>query len=114
MSWTSQRARLSRLEKIRRNNHVIAPRILEDQSTIEWLPVSRLEIDMSYQRPLGPVKVNAISSKFNEVAAGVLAVNIRPNGQIVVMDGQHRLAAIKQLGILRAQFKFSHQLTFKH
>src|SRR5258708_20118959 len=88
MSWTSQRARLSRLEKIRRNNHVIAPRILEDQSTIEWLPVSRLEIDMSYQRPLGPVKVNAISSKFNEVAAGVLAVNIRANGQIVVMDGQ--------------------------
>jgi len=92
---------------------VIAPRILEDQSTIEWLPVSRLEIDMSYQRPLGPVKVNAISSKFNEVAAGVLAVNIRANGQIVVMDGQHRLAAMKKLGIVRAECKVCRELTLE-
>ncbi len=90
---------------------MIAPEILEKQATTEWIPVSDINIDTTYQRHLSTTKVQAISAHFNEVAAGTLAVSLRDNGQYYAMDGRHRLAAMKKRGILLAECKVCRGLT---
>lgn len=95
----------------RENEIMIAAKILEEQTTIEWVPVNEIGIDMSYQRPLSQDKVKVIIAKFNEVAAGVLIVSLRDDGQVVVIDGQHRLEAMKKRGIARAECKVCQGLT---
>src|SRR5712691_10794744 len=84
---------------------MIASKILEEQATTEWLPINSIQIDMTYQRPLSPPKIKAIVAHFNVVAAGTLAVNVRADGSMFAMDGQHRLAAMKKLGIMLAECK---------
>jgi hypothetical protein len=90
---------------------MIAEEILEKQTTIEWLPVSEIGVDMTYQRTLSPDKVKLISTKFNEIAAGIIIVSLRDDGTTVALDGQHRKEAMKKRGILLAQCKVCRGLT---
>lgn len=83
----------------------------EKETTIEWLPIDKIEIDRSYQRNPGPEKIKLISSNFNENALGVLLVNLRENGQLFIIDGQHRLLAAKKRGKTLVQCKVCYGLT---
>jgi hypothetical protein len=56
-----------------------------------------LEIDEAYQRPLG-VFVNNIVEEFEPAMVGTLLVN-RRGKKLYVIDGQHRLIALRRLGI---------------
>lgn len=58
-----------------------------------------LKIDMSYQRQVSPDRVNSIVRSFNKNAIGVITLSIRENGDLYIIDGQHRVEALKSLGL---------------
>lgn len=64
---------------------------------IKHLTVGHLLIDRSYQREPSDAFIRKIASEFDPAKFGEIEVNIRPNGEIVIIDGQHRVAAIKTL-----------------
>jgi hypothetical protein len=57
-----------------------------------------LVIDDRYQRPLERSRVKAIAKNYDENLLGVLEVSHR-NGKCAVFDGQHRLEALKLVGV---------------
>lgn len=100
------------LQGERKENTMIEQKLEEIQvSTSEWLPVNLIGIDRRYQRDPSPEKIKLISESFNQIAAGVLIVSLRSNGQYFVMDGQHRLEAMKRLNIQRVECKVAHGLS---
>src|SRR5579872_2634496 len=90
---------------------MIVAELLEKQTTIEWLSVSDIGIDMAYQRLPALGKIKAISAHFDQNAVGVLIVSLRDNGQFIIIDGQHRLEAMKKQGITHAECKVIQGLT---
>lgn len=71
------------------------------EQRIERVPLDKMILDV-YQRSLNARNIAAIARNFNEARLGVLVVSERPNGFYAVLDGQHRLAAMRQLGIQSA------------
>lgn len=59
---------------------------------------SELNIDMSYQREINYSKVNFIVNNYNENAIGVITLSMRENGDLYIIDGSHRVEALKRLG----------------
>lgn len=68
------------------------------EQRIERIPLDKMILDV-YQRGLNARNIAAIARNFNEARLGVLVVSERENGFYAVLDGQHRLAAMRQLGI---------------
>lgn len=62
---------------------------------IRQMPIGKLEIDPTYQRPLNVVTVKHIIANFNPDLVNVLKVSYR-DGHYYVFDGQHTLEALKQ------------------
>lgn len=70
----------------------------EQKFTEEWIPVGDLEIDRSVQRSfLDNRKVERIVANFNPSALGVITVSRRNAVTTVVLDGMHRLEAVRRL-----------------
>lgn len=57
-----------------------------------------LLVDFSYQRVVSDKKVKSIVKNFNRNAVGVVTLSIRENGDLYIIDGQHRVEALKALG----------------
>jgi hypothetical protein len=70
-----------------------------NSSAIRWLPESALKIDPSYQRPLKRGTTKSIVSKFNERYLGTILVSYRGGGNYYIIDGQHRIAALREVGL---------------
>lgn len=66
--------------------------------SLEWIDVSALLVDPEYQRELSPQWVRKIANEFDPDVLGVLVVSRRADGNIYVVDGQHRVAAILEMG----------------
>lgn len=64
---------------------------------IRLLPVARLKVDHRYQRRLDDAWVDRLSDRWQAALAGVLLVSSRDDGDLIVLDGQHRLAAVRKL-----------------
>jgi hypothetical protein len=62
---------------------------------IKEVRVSRLEIDPTVQRKLDKNRVDKMIAKMNLEAIGVLTTNLREQGGLFVVDGQHRCTALK-------------------
>ena len=69
--------------------------------TIEILQLDSLFNMPRYQRDLRQGKVDRILAQFHPIAAGLLWVNMRPNGTPVLGDGGHRLPALQDKGFTR-------------
>lgn len=67
----------------------------------EVKPLAGLMIDETYQRPLSRF-VRKIVENFDPALIGCLIVSERKGGKAAVMDGQTRLAAMRQLGHVNA------------
>lgn len=63
------------------------------------LSPSDIGIDASYQRDLDESRVDAMAENFDQSRTGVPVLSIRKDGTYVVLDGQHRLAAMRQAGL---------------
>ena len=72
-----------------------------ENAKLRWLPVDKLEVDHTYQRQaLQEKQVLNIAANFNWAFFGALVVKQRGN-QFFVIDGQHRLSAVKRRGDIR-------------
>ena len=67
-------------------------------SDVEWIEADNLVVDMTYQRTQERGKVYRIATNFDPDAFGVLIVSRRKDGTEVLIDGGHRVAAIRDLG----------------
>lgn len=65
---------------------------------IRPLLASNLLVDHTVQRPLDPRRVARIAAEFNFDALGTVTVSQRANGDHVIIDGQHRIEAMKEAG----------------
>lgn len=61
---------------------------------IETVAAERLRIDAKVQRQLIPARVKVLAAKLDLDALGIFTVSEREKGDQVVLDGQHRLAAL--------------------
>ncbi len=65
---------------------------------VRWVPVADLRVDEAYQRAKEPAIVARLAARFNVDIAGPLRVSERDDGSLWVVDGQHRLDALRALG----------------
>lgn len=72
--------------------------ITKASAKIEIRRLDLLTTDPDVQRPLDDVRVNKIARNFRFEAFGVPVASRRSDGQEVVLDGQHRIAAARQAG----------------
>lgn len=69
------------------------------RTTFEHIPASEIAFDPLVQRDLIPARVKALVANFNLDAVGVLTVSRRSASEVVNLDGQHRRAALVELGL---------------
>ena len=62
------------------------------------VPVEDLYIDESYQRPVQS-HVNTIAREWDDMKCDPLKINYRQDGRLYVWDGQHRLVALRIMGV---------------
>ena len=65
------------------------------------VPLDRI-VTEEYQRVLNMKNVNGIVRDFDKARLGVLVVNHRADGTYAILDGQHRLAALRRMGYVAA------------
>lgn len=63
-----------------------------------WVKPQELVIDLQVQRNLRQRRVNKIAEDFDPAALGTVVLAERSNGELVVIDGQHRIAAARLAG----------------
>lgn len=69
--------------------------ITEVYPELTYVNVNRVKFDDAYQRILMPGHVKNISKTFDPNAFQPITVNQRENGDLIVIDGQHRVEAVK-------------------
>lgn len=57
------------------------------------------QVDESYQRGLNETKVEALASNWSDNAVGTIEISERADGSHYIIDGQHRVAAARLIGI---------------
>lgn len=65
---------------------------------VEMLRPKQINVDHQYQRPLARDHVNRILREYDAMAIGTPDVSKRDDGTYWVIDGQHRLAALIEMG----------------
>ena len=75
----------------------IAPAVSE-RTHQEWVPLATLLIDRRYQRPVNLRRVTKMAATFDPDALGTLTVSRRDDGTNYVLDGQHRVEALRAMG----------------
>lgn len=63
------------------------------KAEFEWLPITKITVDHRFQRDLRTYWVKRIIREFDPEKFGTITVSRRADGSIIVLDGQHRLAA---------------------
>lgn len=76
----------------------VSRRILQPtgQAILEWIGVNDLKVD-DYQRKVSSPHVRAIVRNFNSDTFGIITVALREDGSLYVVDGQHRVIAIRSM-----------------
>lgn len=69
-------------------------------SVIETIVAKNLKVDSRVQRALVPSRVRKLAAVLDLDAIGVLTVSRRGTGENFVIDGQHRLAALAEHGLI--------------
>jgi hypothetical protein len=65
---------------------------------MQWVNAADLHIDPTYQRSVSAAAVRGIVRRFDPDIFGVLTISMRSDGRLYVIDGQHRLRAIQEMG----------------
>ena len=65
-------------------------------TTTTTIEARKLTVDPRLQRPLDETRVEGITNRINLHAIGQLTVSQRTDGTMVVLDGQHRLEALRR------------------
>lgn len=65
---------------------------------IEVVELAKLKVDPVYQRDLTADFVERLAENWHFITAGAILVSKRPNGDLYIVDGQHRAAAALRAG----------------
>lgn len=81
------------------------PRVIEgshstEPATIEGLRVDELIVPPEYQRTLDDAWVRFLISRYDASRVLVIVVSRRGDGTLVIVDGQHRVAMLRALGVM--------------
>jgi len=79
---------------------------------IQAIALADMEPESGYQRTTNPAQVESIVRKFDETKLGTLTVSER-NGKFHLVDGQHRVKALRKLGYSHAVCVVLTGLTFE-
>lgn len=69
-----------------------------DTRDATWVRIDDLHIDPSYSRAIVAHRANKIAAEFDPDSFGAVVVSKRANGELFILDGTHRMAALKKLG----------------
>lgn len=86
-------------KKPRANGHVATPH--EEEGKASRVPLKDIRLDSAYQRDLDSSRVNRLMRDYDPQLAGALILSARA-GLLWCVDGQHRMAAMKELGLAHA------------
>lgn len=75
---------------------------LSEYGSEQYVPVNALRVDPSYQRTTNITRVKKMAQAFEPSLVGRLVVSLRDEGEYYVVDGQHRLAAMRHCRIALA------------
>ncbi len=64
----------------------------------DWVNIAEIKVDPRVQRRLNAAFVDKLAQEFDPDVFGTITVNIRDDGTVSCVDGQHRVAALRQLG----------------
>ena len=70
---------------------------IERTARLRWVPIPKMRVSPLSQREMNQNRVNKIASGFDPEQIGTPTVNERV-GHFYVIDGQHRIEALKQIG----------------
>lgn len=84
------------IQEIHDNLHV---RVSVNQKLTSKVKPKDLLVDYSYQRETIDSKVVNIIRNFNAKAIGVVILSIRENGDLYIIDGAHRIEAMKRMNM---------------
>jgi hypothetical protein len=81
--------------------------------TTVWMKIEGLEVDGRAQRPFSERRATKIAQEFDPDYVGVIHVSQRLDGRFYIVDGQHRVGAMRILGWVdqRVECKLYHGLT---
>lgn len=85
----------ARLEKRRAD---VQPHDIAARSTQEWLKITDLKIDRAYQRGVTKDRVTRMVMHFDPDAFGTITVSKRADGSLYILDGQHRVRTLFEMG----------------
>jgi hypothetical protein len=66
---------------------------------VKQIAASDIHVDPEVQRDVIPARVKALADKMDLDAIGIITVSDRGGKGMVALDGQHRLAALEQIGM---------------
>lgn len=72
---------------------------VKEMGTIEVLPISSLKFDKNYQRDLRSHFAQKLAQNWEQAAMQLPTVSRRANGDLYVVNGQHRIAAATLIGL---------------
>jgi len=78
--------------------------------TIKRMQVQELKTDL-YQRLRNEDRISKIAKSFDERLLGVPLVNVRANGEVYIVDGQHRIGALVKNGVNSVDCRVVYGLT---
>lgn len=73
-------------------------RLKADASTTSWLPLNQLFVEPSIQRPFDERRAERLAEVLDLALIGVIEVSARANGSYHILDGQHRVGALRIAG----------------
>jgi hypothetical protein len=70
---------------------------VQREAHLKWVPIEKMRVSSLAQRELNPARVDRIASSFDLEQLGTPTVNERDGG-FYIIDGQHRVEALKEIG----------------
>lgn len=72
---------------------------ISDAARFEKVRLADLTTDGRFNRPVDERWVNRLVADFDAWAIGALLLSRRPDGSLVILDGQHRAEALRRMGV---------------
>jgi hypothetical protein len=70
---------------------------VEREARLRWVPIPKMRVSPVGQRALNQARVDRLAAEFDLEQLGTPTVNER-DGLFYIIDGQHRIAALEQIG----------------
>ncbi len=77
-------------------NSTAPARVVRD-ARLKWIPIEQMRVSELAQRDINQARVDKIAVNFDPEQIGTPTVNFR-GGHYYIIDGQHRIAALKEMG----------------